>query len=358
MRRVWGVAAVLAALVFFAPGRSARADQQTDDFKTHVQRAKVHYDLGEFDEAADEYIEAYRIKPIAGALFNIAQAYRQGGKYDKSRQFYRSYLREANPDGKTKAQVEKQIKELDELIAKEEKTKRSAPTGVQPSLAGKDELSPSGHDELAPPPSSTKASPAVALAPPSTGASAAAPAAAQGAPTVAQPPSARPQQGAPASSPSASQSAGAAPASSGAASAGTVAIVDPPRKPSPSTSPSPAQAAPAPAAAVRPDSSADSASSGGRSHTLAYVAAGAAVLLLGGGTLFGVEAARTDNELTAGAHARADADSLISTSKSDHTLSAVLLIAGAAAAVGAGLLYFLPTSGPSGGGGAAVGGHF
>ncbi len=355
MRRVWGVAALLTALAL-APARSARADQQTDDFKTHVQRAKVHYDLGEFDEAADEYIEAYRIKPIAGALFNIAQAYRQAGKYDKSRQFYRSYLREANPEGKTKAQVEKQIKELDELIAKEEKTKRSAPTGVQPSLAGKDELSPPGHDELAPPPSaaSTKARPADELAPPSGSASAAAPVAAQGAPSSVQAPSGRPQA-APAPSASASQSSAA---SSATTSAGTVAMADSRRKPpAASTAPS-AQTAPAPAAAVRPDATGPSASSGGRSHTLAYVAAGAAVLLLGGGTLFGVEAARTDNELTAGAHARADADSLISTSKSDHTLSAVLLIAGAAAAVGAGLLYFLPTSGPSGGGGAAVGGHF
>ena len=118
MKPSMGLTALAAAILTFAPARVARADEAADQqFKIHVQHAKIHYDLGEFADAAEEYIQAYRIKPVAGALFNIAQAYRQAGQYEKSRQFYNSYLRDANPiyDAKAKAIVQKQIKELDEL---------------------------------------------------------------------------------------------------------------------------------------------------------------------------------------------------------------------------------------------------
>ena len=86
-------------------GTGLRAQETIEDARKAVQRAKVHYDLGEFEKAADAYIEAYRLKPVPGVLFNIAQCYRQAGIYDKARHFYRSYLREA-PDSKAQSMVE------------------------------------------------------------------------------------------------------------------------------------------------------------------------------------------------------------------------------------------------------------
>src|SRR5207253_10403699 len=88
------------------------------------------YDLGEFKEAADEYIIVYRLRPIPALLFNIAQAYRQGGLYDKARQFYRSYLRES-PEAKNRATIEQSIREMDELLAREKKTREGKPDGVK-----------------------------------------------------------------------------------------------------------------------------------------------------------------------------------------------------------------------------------
>jgi tetratricopeptide (TPR) repeat protein len=101
-----------------------------EEARQHVAKAKVHFDLGEYKEAADEYIIVYRLRPIPALLFNIAQAYRQGGIYDKARQFYKSYLREA-PDLKNRAMIEQNIREMDDLLAKEKRAKEAAPNGVK-----------------------------------------------------------------------------------------------------------------------------------------------------------------------------------------------------------------------------------
>jgi tetratricopeptide (TPR) repeat protein len=108
----------------------AKKAQVLEEARQHVARAKVHYDLGEFKEAAEEYILVYRLRPIPALLFNIAQAYRQGGIYDKAKQFYKAYLRES-PEVKNRALIEQNIREMDELLAKERRTREAPPSGVK-----------------------------------------------------------------------------------------------------------------------------------------------------------------------------------------------------------------------------------
>ncbi|MCA1828542.1 MAG: tetratricopeptide repeat protein [Myxococcales bacterium] len=128
---------MIALVLSLALPRVARAQEDEpkkaavlEEARQHVAKAKVHYDLGEFKEAADEYIIVYRLRPIPALLFNIAQAYRQGGLYDKARQFYKSYLRES-PNAANKALIEQNIREMDDLLAKERRTREAAPTGVK-----------------------------------------------------------------------------------------------------------------------------------------------------------------------------------------------------------------------------------
>jgi len=151
--------ALLAALLTLALARPIRAQESADEAKKaavleearqHVAKAKMHYDLGEFKEAADEYILVYRLRPISALLFNIAQAYRQAGLYDKAKQFYKSYLREA-PDAKNKDTIEQAIREMDELLAKEKRTKAAPPTGVkQPAEASLPMMAKGAPDKSAP----------------------------------------------------------------------------------------------------------------------------------------------------------------------------------------------------------------
>jgi tetratricopeptide (TPR) repeat protein len=121
------------ALSTAAPAQESAKDRKDaavlEEARQHVAKAKVHYDLGEFQQAAEEYIIVYRLRAIPALLFNIAQAYRQGGDYEKAKQFYKAYLRES-PNLKNKSTIEQAIREIDELLAKTKKAKDSPPTGV------------------------------------------------------------------------------------------------------------------------------------------------------------------------------------------------------------------------------------
>jgi tetratricopeptide (TPR) repeat protein len=128
MRSLQLVAAALA--VAAAPAR-AQSDSAIEDAKRYAAEAKVHYDLGEYEAAADAYQKVYRIKPLPALLYNIAQSYRQAGLYDKAKRFYTTFLRESK-DGKGPlvADARKALREVDELLAKEKKTRESPPTGL------------------------------------------------------------------------------------------------------------------------------------------------------------------------------------------------------------------------------------
>jgi len=301
-------AMVLASAAHAAEDSAGRKDPALEEARQHAAKAKVHYDLGEFDKAAEEYILVYRLRPLPALLFNIAQSYRQAAQYDKAKQFYRAYLRE-NPDPGTSAAVKKALREIDELLAKEKKTREAPPSGVRdapPSevAARGQPLAPAaaavGQSPAARPPAATQTSPVATNIPP--------------APTPATQPIA---------SPAASQ-------------------------------PPAVQAPPSalPAATVTTTTAARAEPSSTR-RTWTYALAGGSLAMLAGGAMFAVKAKNVDNQLTSGPHTTATADDLMSQSKSAHTASAVLLGAGLAAGIGAGVLYFLPT--PSG---AAVAGKF
>src|SRR5689334_17285846 len=112
MHRLISLAAVLA----LAAGPLRAQDASLEEAKAHAANAKVHYDLGEFEKAAEEYIQVYRIRPLPALLYNIAQSYRQAGQYEKAKQFYRSYLRESKDiSAGNRSAIEKAIREIEEL---------------------------------------------------------------------------------------------------------------------------------------------------------------------------------------------------------------------------------------------------
>jgi tetratricopeptide (TPR) repeat protein len=296
-------AMVLAGAARAAEDSAGRKDPTLEEARQHAARAKVHYDLGEFEKAAEEYIIVYRLRPLPALLFNIAQSYRGAGLYEKAKQFYRAYLRE-NPDAQTKTAVKKALKEIDELLAKERKTREAPPNGIREPPA---EVAAQGPPPPPPPLSTTAPAPRQPVASTLPAGAAALP--------PAQIPSSQPV---------------AAPALSQPTAA-------------------PASALPVPtdttvAARAEPSSS---------RRTWTYSLAGASVAMLGGGLIFASKAKNLDNELTSHPHTTVAADDLLSQSKSAHALSAVLLGAGLAAGIGAGVLYFLPTSS-----GASVAGRF
>ena len=272
--------AVLAALVSLTFAGAVRAQDSADDARKsaaleearqHVARAKVHYDLGEFKEAADEYILVYRLRPIPAILFNVAQAYRQGGIYDKALQFYKSYLRES-PDAKNRAMIEQAIKDMDSLLAKDRHTKDAAPKGVKEPAEASLPMASVSPAKPAQPPKPEPAPHAVATTQQPQ----------KEPPKVVPPPQAG---GSPASGPAVSKRDVAAPSS-------PVIVTSPAGQVASNTSKAiavptrhePVVAAARPAAALGTSSTATRSE---RDHTWTWVAAGASVLALGGGAAFG-----------------------------------------------------------------------
>ena len=324
LRNRASLAAVLAVAATLAGG--ARAQESADkgkleEARQHVARAKVHYDLGEFKEAADEYIIVYRLRPLPALLFNIAQAYRQGGMYDKARQFYKTYLREA-PDLKNKAMIEQAIREMDDLLTKERKTKDGPPRGLKTEPVA----DASRADAPLPLPAKPEPKSPEAVAKPDV---------------VAKKTETTP----------------ALPEKPAKVESGRVAEPETKTAVTPASKPPPlvAVATPPPARTPGVKPAAPSSSVGtethprpvaepeGKSHVVSWVLAGTSVALLGGGAAFMVKANGTDNDLQSGFHTRAAADDLISQSKSSHRISAILFGAGAAAAVAAAVFFFLPS---------------
>jgi tetratricopeptide (TPR) repeat protein len=264
--------ALLAALLSLALVGPLRAQESADEAKKdavleearqHVARAKMHYDLGEFKEAADEYILVYRLRPIAALLFNIAQAYRQGGLYDKARQFYKSYLREA-PEAKNRVTIEQAIREMDELVAKEKRAKEKPPDGVKQPPDTVLPMKQPPQVATTPPPPPAKEQPKAT--PP-----------AQVAATPASPPVAPPARDAATQPHPATTAVPTAPTPS-SPPAGTKVALAPVR-----TEPPPA-AARAPPATFR---ASPTLAPPPRERTWTWVVAGASVVALGGGAVFG-----------------------------------------------------------------------
>src|SRR4029077_20410488 len=99
--------------------------------KAHAEKGTREYNLGHFAEAIAAFEKAYEIDPAPILLFNIGQAHRQTGNNERATFFYRRYLEQA-PNAPNRAQVEKRVHELDEIIEKQNELRRRPPPSVEP----------------------------------------------------------------------------------------------------------------------------------------------------------------------------------------------------------------------------------
>jgi hypothetical protein len=101
---------------------ASRAHAQSDDAKKkakdHYEKGTTHYNLGRFDEAIKEFEAAYELYPEPVFLYNIAQAHRMKGNWERARFFYKRFLSLA-PNSPNKADVEARIAEMDDELKKQ-----------------------------------------------------------------------------------------------------------------------------------------------------------------------------------------------------------------------------------------------
>ena len=123
------VAAVLAAGLCAATPALAKgpvAGEDSTQAKEHYKKGTKLYDLGKYDEAITFYEKAYETKPLAGLLYNMAQAHRLLGHLDESLRLYRTYLVRL-PKAQNREEVEAKIAQLASAVEEKAKSRQMPP---------------------------------------------------------------------------------------------------------------------------------------------------------------------------------------------------------------------------------------
>jgi len=91
--------------------------------KRHYERGQKLFALQKFDEALDQFQQAFDAKPIPDFLFNIGQCHRNLGDYEAAVFSFKRFLK-LDPDTANREQVEELITELEEKMARDDARKR------------------------------------------------------------------------------------------------------------------------------------------------------------------------------------------------------------------------------------------
>ena len=140
------------------PTRNALAEEPSQA-KDLYNKATAHYAVGEYEEAAEAYQSAYKLKPDAALLYNAAQSYRLAGKHERALTIYRNYLR-LYPKVTNAETVQGHITKLEERIAAEGAAK-TRPAPVESPTSSPVLTSPPPPESFTPPPA--VAAPTVSL---------------------------------------------------------------------------------------------------------------------------------------------------------------------------------------------------
>jgi tetratricopeptide (TPR) repeat protein len=114
------LALVVAPLSAQAAERTAGTPDAETQARARFAEGNLAYDLAEFQKALDAYSEAYRLRPLPGFLFNIAQCHRQLGRSERAAFFYRRYLALSKEEPPNAALVRDLIAEMDAAARKEQ----------------------------------------------------------------------------------------------------------------------------------------------------------------------------------------------------------------------------------------------
>jgi len=122
------------------------------------------YDVGEFDHALDLYSQAYKLTPLPGFLFNIAQCHRQKGNYKDAAFFFGRFIDNSSPKASNVELARELMEDMkrrneqaeaDAKAAEEAKAAEAAKKAEAARLAeeaAKAKLTPTETSALPPPP--------------------------------------------------------------------------------------------------------------------------------------------------------------------------------------------------------------
>lgn len=129
------------------PARVAQADSATEEARQHYLKGNQFFDVGRWDEAAEEYEKGYTIKSDPSFLYNMAQAFRRKGDAKRAIDLYKNYLIKA-PSSPQRADVEERIRVLQKQLDDAEAMRTQGT--VPPALVAPTPMPPPGATTSAP----------------------------------------------------------------------------------------------------------------------------------------------------------------------------------------------------------------
>jgi tetratricopeptide (TPR) repeat protein len=122
-------AAVLALVLGFA-SLPAVGSEVSDEAKAQARekftQGNEAYARGEFREALAAFDAAYKLAPLPGFLFNVAQCHRQLGAHERAAFFYRRYLSLSEKEPANAPTVKELIAEMDAHVAEKARAQAKA----------------------------------------------------------------------------------------------------------------------------------------------------------------------------------------------------------------------------------------
>lgn len=110
------VALIAISLALIGGTPSASGAEVADAKRAFISGMK-HFDLGEYQQALDDFKNGYRAKEDPVFLYNIAQCYRLLDLPQDAIRYYRLYLNRA-PDAQNRGEIEQRIQTLQARTAK------------------------------------------------------------------------------------------------------------------------------------------------------------------------------------------------------------------------------------------------
>jgi len=140
-------AIVLVGLMVGLCQPAAAADSDDTRARELFRRAEMHFNVGEFEQARQLYTSAYKLRPLPGFLFNIAQCHHFSRQHERALFFYRSYLARL-PDAHNRAEVERLIATTEAELAR---LRRERATTIKPEPHAPSPVQPAAVDAREPP---------------------------------------------------------------------------------------------------------------------------------------------------------------------------------------------------------------
>src|SRR5262245_35499185 len=119
MRRILSLGLCIALVAGTLPVAWAQSNE--DEAKAHYKNGEQFYLRGRYQEAIDEFQQAYKLSKAPALLYNISQAYERLGDLPKARGYLKQYIDSGNAEPSEMPALQDKLRVLDERIAESEK---------------------------------------------------------------------------------------------------------------------------------------------------------------------------------------------------------------------------------------------